>query len=532
MGGTPVNFSRRGTIRTIGVGVGSCMLTTSSVTGIGHRDAPEVGAEPRQWPMFQGDAARTGALPEATLEGDLQINWSTNVGEPIRSSAVVASNRAVVTTRDGTVTAFDLDTGDLQWQVSLRYEIVGSPVVADDIVCVPLRSTESYELDGDTVPISAPGELVGFDLNDGGRLWSHEFENELIGSPTLWEGDVFVVDAMGVLKRLAIRTGQELDQWDVSALQLHSPTISSGTVFLQTNLGQSLAIELSDGESWSNVTDVAPYPPPPLGESVVDVTIDAPLPIESPVSVAGDLVISAGHSRQITALDRASGRTRWEFSTRGTVLSTPAISEDRLFIGDSTGTLHCIDTDSGAEIWENRTFSEIRSSPIIAGDRLFICDRQNVYQIAISDGEVIDSLNVESPVYATPAVYEDELLLGTEAGEFYSIIVGGEPTVTSEDIERLEASLTASRTDVEVNNETTITLSVVNPLIEDELTVQLLLQPPSGVSITGVRGADEGSAQMTAVATVDSGEETNIAIGLQVNEPGRFEIDGLPSVFG
>ena len=83
-----------------------------------------------------------------------------------------------------------------------------------------------------------------------------------------------------------------------------------------------------------------------------------------------------------------------------------------------------------------------------------------------------------------------------------------------------------------MNNETTITLSVVNPLIEDELTVQLLLQPPSGVSITGVRGADEGSAQMTAVATVDSGEETNIAIGLQVNEPGRFEIDGLPSVFG
>lgn len=516
--------SRREVVQASGLAVGSAILLS-----LGEQTAQANKATSTQqthpWQTFQGDASHTGAISSGTLEGELQKNWSKNVDGAIRSSAVASSNHAVVTTLDGAVISFNLETGEKQWEVSLGHEIVGSPVLADSVVCVPVRETDSY--DGDTAPLSPPGELVGFDLNDGDRLWTHPFENELIGAPTLWDGDIFLADTMGILKRIEVRTGQERGQWETSEVQLHSPTINQDKIYLQTNYGNAFAVDLSGEEVWSNESSAAPYPPPSPGTSVVDLAIDQTVPIEAPVTVVDETVISAGLSQQITALDRNTGRTLWEFTARGAILSSPAIINDRVFVGDTTGTLYCLGFSSGDEIWESREFSQIVSSPIITRDRLFICDQQYVYQVDISDGEIVKSLDLGSQIYATPAVYGNQLLIGTESGEFYSLIVGGEPTVTAADVEGVETNMIASQTQVAVNDEIAITLSIVNPFIENTLTVQLLLQPPSGVSITGVRGADEGSAQMTAVSEISPGEETNISIDVQINEPGQYKIDGL-----
>jgi len=86
--------------------------------------------------------------------------------------------------------------------------------------------------------------------------------------------------------------------------------------------------------------------------------------------------------------------------------------------------------------------------------------------------------------------------------------------VTVED-EQLSVSMRGDRTEVSVGEEAFIELSLVNFLTNDSITAQLILQLPSGVSMSGVSGADEGSGQTTAVTNVDPGSETNILVRLQ-----------------
>jgi outer membrane protein assembly factor BamB len=196
--------------------------------------------------MFQADAKHTGARSDTELDGHLKENWTKDIDDPIQSSAVVASGQAVITTRFGAVYSFDVQTGKQTWGFSIGEEIVGSPAVADGIVCIPVRG--SFSSTEDSIPISPPGELVAFDINNGDRLWRQFFKHELIGSPTIWNGDIYVVDAMGVLKHLQSRTGEALDKWEIPELQIHSPTIADGIVYSQTNNGESFAIDLADGE--------------------------------------------------------------------------------------------------------------------------------------------------------------------------------------------------------------------------------------------------------------------------------------------
>jgi hypothetical protein len=91
--------------------------------------------------------------------------------------------------------------------------------------------------------------------------------------------------------------------------------------------------------------------------------------------------------------------------------------------------------------------------------------------------------------------------------------------------EKANIQLTGHRTEVQPTENAVIILSAANFLTNKELTVQLLIETSSGISVTGVSGA-EGSNQYTAVSTVQPGGESNIRITLEPNQPGEFDVSG------
>ena len=98
--------------------------------------------------------------------------------------------------------------------------------------------------------------------------------------------------------------------------------------------------------------------------------------------------------------------------------------------------------------------------------------------------------------------------------------------LATEDI-NLEASLTVSKNEVELGEITQVILSTINVVSSEAVTLQLVLQPPSGVNIVGSYGVEEGSSQVTSTTDIQPGEEANIRISIQVDEPGSHDIDGL-----
>jgi eukaryotic-like serine/threonine-protein kinase len=60
-------------------------------------------------------------------------------------------------------------------------------------------------------------------------------------------------------------------------------------------------------------------------------------------------------------------KVRWQFQTKGQVLSSPAVSGDTLYVGSSDHLLYALDRATGAKKWQFKTDSRITSSPAASG---------------------------------------------------------------------------------------------------------------------------------------------------------------------
>lgn len=78
----------------------------------------------------------------------------------------------------------------------------------------------------------------------------------------------------------------------------------------------------------------------------------------------------------------------WKFKTGGRVLSSPAVSGDRVYVGSSDGLLYAIDRASGAERWRFASKGPIASSPAVHGDLVYVSSLDgNVYAIERATGK-------------------------------------------------------------------------------------------------------------------------------------------------
>jgi len=61
----------------------------------------------------------------------------------------------------------------------------------------------------------------------------------------------------------------------------------------------------------------------------------------------------------------------WNYSTGGSIYSSPAIVDNRVYVGSKDGYLYCLNASTGQKIWRHPTGSEVNSSPTISGGRAY-----------------------------------------------------------------------------------------------------------------------------------------------------------------
>ncbi len=108
------------------------------------------------------------------------------------------------------------------------------------------------------------------------------------------------------------------------------------------------------------------------------------------------------------------------------------------------------------------------------------------------------------------------------------------PTATeTEETDEILASDVASialhreKTKVDVGEEILLKLSIVNYISNPQpMQVQLILAPPSGMSITSTEFTQSTTGQSTSSYTLDPGQNRDIEIKLKANEIGNFNVEG------
>ena len=84
----------------------------------------------------------------------------------------------------------------------------------------------------------------------------------------------------------------------------------------------------------------------------------------------------------------------------------------------------------------------------------------------------------------------------------------------------------ASQTEVATGEPVVLTLSVANSIVKPEMTLQLVLQLPSGVSISGEGLSNSCSVQCSAIYQVPTGQNRDFLLTAVPNQSGSFEVAG------
>ncbi len=318
---------------------------------------------------------------------------ATPAGVPYWSPVTVANDSVAVSTQggplafvaytDGTAKlsglyAFDASTGQAQWNVPLQTAslILGAPVYTSGTVYFGADDGKVYAIDVKShsikpgwpfqanesiwaAPLVAGGRLyvasMGhrlycLDATTGAQVWSFQSKGAMAAQPelnaagtTLYIGDfdanVYAIDAA---------TGKAVSGFSFRANNwIWSEVLVTPDRLYVTSLdGKLYALDPATG------SETSPYPFTPQSpfSSVQSGRLRA-----SPV-LTGNLVAVASDTGIVTAVNATDATKAWQFPTAAptaaiSILSTPAVSGDTMYVILTNGQVYALQADNGVQRW-------------------------------------------------------------------------------------------------------------------------------------------------------------------------------------
>lgn len=234
--------------------------------------------------------------------------------------------------------------------------IIGAPVVAEDIVLVP----------------SADNNLYALDLSTGNPVWTQPFStDEALWSAPLVEEDVIYLASLDHrVYAIDLRTGREI--WRTEPLNgaiADTPTLGGDLILVGTFNSQLVAVNIERGDiAW---------------------TFDTSGWVWGSPAVAEDLAFFGDYLGLAYAVDITNGQEVWRATLDGPVTTTPAHEEGVVFFVTEAGTVYAFETDSGKPFWTSNPVlnGRLLSDPVLSGDTLLVATMDNPCVISAVETE-------------------------------------------------------------------------------------------------------------------------------------------------
>jgi outer membrane protein assembly factor BamB len=97
------------------------------------------------------------------------------------------------------------------------------------------------------------------------------------------------------------------------------------------------------------------------------------------------------------------------------VVGTPIVQDGLVYVADVGGRVTCLDAATGAVVWKHATGAAVWGCMLLAGDRLYVGNVAG-YMTVLRAGrrlQVVQRVEMDSELYARPALVGDELYLAT-----------------------------------------------------------------------------------------------------------------------
>jgi hypothetical protein len=124
----------------------------------------------------------------------------------------------------------------------------------------------------------------------------------------------------------------------------------------------------------------------------------------------------------VYCFDADSGIKLWSYRTGGSVQSSPAVSDGKLYVGCNDKKVYCLDAVTGALIWNTTTGETVGSSPAVAHGRVYVGSHdEKLYCLDASTGTVLWTYTTGSYVVSSPAVADDKVYFGSYDENVYCL---------------------------------------------------------------------------------------------------------------
>jgi outer membrane protein assembly factor BamB len=106
---------------------------------------------------------------------------------------------------------------------------------------------------------------------------------------------------------------------------------------------------------------------------------------------------------------------RWSYPLQHHSMSTPAIRNGLVFVGDSGRKFHCLDADTGKLYWTHEVEGEIWASPLAADGKVYVATRQGEVLVfrESREKELIAAMDMNSPISSSPVAANGVLYITT-----------------------------------------------------------------------------------------------------------------------
>jgi outer membrane protein assembly factor BamB len=127
----------------------------------------------------------------------------------------------------------------------------------------------------------------------------------------------------------------------------------------------------------------------------------------------------AGTSSALFALRPDSGEILWSFCPYGnegeSIYSSPSAHDNRVYIGDRRGYLHCLDAESGKTIWKKLTSrarnASVNSTPILLGGLVIVStNARTAFAYSALSGKLEWQQKLDGPSSFGPLAHQDSVL--------------------------------------------------------------------------------------------------------------------------
>ena len=338
------------------------------------------------WPMFQHDAAQTGATDDVVLP-PLELVWLANTGGSRSGSPSIVGDTVFTHDSHGGVYAFDANTGVTKWKYDTGETIfVSSPTVSENIVYI---GTEEY--------------LYAIDATNGYFKWKYETGHS-VGMATVVDGNVY----FGVRSDLySIDAATGKNQWKLEGKvggNEFGPAVVDGVVYM---IGFMRSEKISDTIIAINAA---------TGTEIWSCDLEDEAS-STPIVVDG--IVYVGGNDYLHAFDTSNGKEKWKYQVGSVIKSSPAVSRETIYFGSEDHFVYAVDVANGKEKWRFKTDGSIQSSPAVSGNVLYISsgvsiDESAIYAFDTSTGTLKWKQIINFQINSAPAIANGMLYIGVE----------------------------------------------------------------------------------------------------------------------